>query len=324
MSSSTDVLLGEPLVGAFTLLRRCRDALDAQSLGALVAVLQESLYAARPRAGTMALILASSLEALLEDAEFVEGVGRARLHSARLLRVAFAGATAAAAIGAVAGMASAGALNIYSRSALRALHAGMVGWRAETAAELVGRLCEGVDSFAQAGLFLSLLLASPASRLSRDEACALVCAVVAREDVRDLAGRVDELLLQLPRDVADAAADAVAARNSSDDEDEDEDGNLRGFVVYSEDEDEDASDASSGGGGDSDGSGGDGSSGGSGSGSGRRGAKRRRRSRSSSASEDSSGAGPPRKRARARPQMTSQSRAAAFRARYADLEASHE
>lgn len=320
MSSSSDAL-GEPVVGAFSLLRRCRDALDAQSLGALVAVLQESLYAARPRAGTMALILASSLEALLEDAEFVEGIGRARLHSARLLRVAFSGATAAAAIGAVAGMASAGALNIYSRSALRALHAGMAGWRAETAAELVGRLCEGVDSFAQAGLFLSLLLASPASRLSRDEACALVCAVVAREDVRDLAGRVDELLLQLPRDLADAAADAVAARNSSDDEDEDEDGNLRGFVVYSSDEDaSDGSEASGGGDSSGSGSGGDGSS----SGRGRRGAKRRRRSSSSARDTDSGGADPPRKRARARPQITSQSRAAAFRARYADLEASHE
>lgn len=303
--------LGEPLIGAFHLLRRCRDALDAQSLGAVVGVLQEALYARRPRAGTMTLILSSSLESLLEDAEFVEGVGRERLHSARLLRVAFSRATAASAIASVAGMASAGALNVYSQSALRALHAGMAGWRIETAAELVGRLCEGVDSFAQAGLFLALLLESPASRLTRSEASALVCAVVSREDVRDLAGRVEDMLHQLPRDVADAAGDTIAERNCSDDEDEDEDGNLRGFIVYS---DEDDSDGGSGSGDteDTDGS--------------RRERKRRRRAASRSSENGPSPSGsdgsadPPTKRSR--PQITSQSRAAAILAQYGDFEAS--
>jgi hypothetical protein len=318
MSSSS----GDPLIGAHHLLRRCRDSLDAQSLGSVVVVLQEALFPRRPRAGVMSLIAGASLESFLADAEFVEGVGRARLHSARLLRVAFSRATEASAITAVAGMAAAGALNVYSQRALAALHAGMAGWRLELAAELVGRLCEGVDSFGQAGLFLSLLLGSAASRFSLDDACLLVRSVVAREDVRDLAGRVQDLLIQLPRAVADEAEDEIAARDSSDDEDEDEDGNLRGFIVYS-DEDEDGSRGS--GSGSGDGSGDDSSSDGGGDG---RGKKRRRDRGGSSESDNGSGrrrgggAGRPSSaRKRARSQQVMSPRAAALRAKYGDLEA---
>jgi len=237
-------------VPASRLLTLASDRLDPGALGALVALLADELFPARPRAGVVALARAGGLEDLFSDADFVAAVGRARLKSARLIRAAFDRAPRApsAAIARVAGMAAAGALNVFSTSALAALHAGAAGWRAPALAELAGRLAEGLDSFAAAGLFLARFLAAPGAALEPAAAAALARAVCARRDVRDLAGAPADLLEQLPAALAGDVEDELLARDASDESDADEEGNLAGFVVddgegeEEEDDDEDDED----------------------------------------------------------------------------------
>jgi hypothetical protein len=220
------------------LLHLADASLDARALGQLVALLADELHPRAPRGGALRLVVAGGLAARLADADFIEALGAEHLKTARLLRLAFsrAGDSPARAIAAVAGMAAAGALNVYSASALAALHEGIAGWRVPIVADLVGRIAEGLDSFAQAGLFISLLLAAPGCALDAAGAAALLRAVVARPDVRDLAGAPADMMRQLPRDAAAAAADELRARAESDDSDADEDGNLAGFVCGDDEE----------------------------------------------------------------------------------------
>jgi hypothetical protein len=247
-----------------TLLRLCNGTLDTRALGQLVAILADWQGGSRSsRLSTHRLIAGSGLTELLFDAEFIEGVGpRDRLKTRRLVALAFRTAgpsSPAAAIRKLEALTAAGALNLYSSSAIEALHAGMAGWRGlapdaapAIKAELLARLCGELDTRAQAGLFLSLVFGSPASAMGAEEAAAVFRAVRSHRDVRDLAGDRGDLLAEFPPDllslllpVGDGVGRGVDGAGSEEDDEEEEDdsdadsqGNLADFIAYSGDEDE--------------------------------------------------------------------------------------
>jgi hypothetical protein len=256
------------------LVSRASEELAPQELGKLVAVLSDWLLGGSHRA-TLKLIVHAGVADLLTSSEFLEGLGAGRLKSKQLLRLAFKthAASPGGAVAMIERLAAAGAVNPFSSSALAALHDGMRGWRfVEPKAALLVAIVSSFDTFAQAGLFLSLLLESPASGLGAEEVPPLLEAVLADGDVRDLAGDTGDLLAALP-DYADVVEDALARAHSEDGASEaDEDGNLAGFVddeiVFDSDagsggsDDEDNSDADSDSDDDSGDSGSDGSRGG--------------------------------------------------------------
>jgi hypothetical protein len=106
----------------------------------------------------------------------------------------------------------------------------MAGWHVDGRAALVARLASELESFAQLGLFLRLLLDSPAcAAAGAGEAAALLRSVLAHEDVRDLAGTRRDLTDALPEH-ARAITEGLAAAEAEDASDADEDGNLAEFV----------------------------------------------------------------------------------------------
>ncbi len=243
------------------------------------------------KSGTLRLIKRSGLAATLFDPErgheFFDALGRG-LKSARLLRLAFrrAAGSPAAAMRNVHTLMAAGTLNVFSSSALEALHAGMAGWpRPETVGALLARVAGEMDSAAQAGLFLGLFLTGPASVLTPEEEAAALAVVAHDADVRDLAGRREDLVAGLPVVHREAALEQLGA--SSEESDEDEAGNLAGFVTYS-DEEEEAEEGSG------DGSGSDGGSGSAG----REGAARKRARQVESSGKSSNAGGTSGKRRR--------------------------
>lgn len=229
------------------LVSRASEELSPQELGKLVAVLSDWLLGGSHRA-TLKLIVHAGVADLLTSSEFLEGLGIGRLKSKQVLRLAFRthADSPGGAVTMIERLAAAGAVNPFSSSALEALHDGMRGWRfVEPKAALLVAIVSSFDTFAQAGLFLSLLLESPASGLGAEEVPPLLEAVLADGDVRDLAGDTGDLLAALP-DYADVVEDALARAHSEDGASEaDEDGNLAGFVddeiVF--DSDADGSDA---------------------------------------------------------------------------------
>jgi hypothetical protein len=222
----------EPLLGAYGLLIAFAAQGDALALGRLTGVLADLVHPSCPRRGVLALLVGAGLQAHLYHAEFLEGVGAARLNSRRLVRFTFAqarGSAAQASRGLVA-LAAAGVLNLYSRGALAALAAGMAGWHVDGRAQLVARLASELESFAQLGLFLRLLLDAPAGAAAgAGEAAALLRGVLAHEDVRDLAGTRKDLVDALPEH-ARTIAEGLAAAEAEDASDADEEGNLAGFI----------------------------------------------------------------------------------------------
>jgi hypothetical protein len=218
----------EPYVGAYGVLLAFAATNDDLALGRLVGVLADLLHPASPRRGVLRLLLGSGLQARLYAPEFLEGVGASRLNSARLVRHTFSSAAGPGeALRGLAALASAGVLNLHSRRALAELHAGMAGWHVDARIALVGRLASEFESFAQVGLFLRLLLDSPARSGAPGEAGALLRGVMALEDVRDLAGSSRDLMDALPEHAEDIAAGLGAEEAASD---ADEEGNLAGFV----------------------------------------------------------------------------------------------
>lgn len=225
-------MAGEPQISVYALLHAAAPVLDSLSLGQLVGVLAEELRPRAPRKAVLSLLRATGLAGKLRDAEFVEGVGPSRFKSCRLLRFVFSStASPSEAITACASLLAAGALRLRSPSAFAALHEGARGWRPEVLGALAGALAGEMDSFRAAGAFLGGLLASPVSRLEPAEAAALLRAVAAREDVRDLAGDPNDFLNALPPDLADEVEEELlAAVGDSGASDADGAGNLAGFV----------------------------------------------------------------------------------------------
>ena len=218
----------EPYVGAYGVLLAFAATNDDLALGRLVGVLADLLHPASPRRGVLRLLLGSGLQARLYAPEFLEGVGASRLNSARLVRHTFSCAAGPGeALRGLAALASAGVLNLHSRRALAELHAGMAGWHVDARIALLGRLASELESFAQVGLFLRLLLDSPARSGAPGDAGALLRGIAALEDVRDLAGSSRDLMDALPEHAEDIAAGLGAEEAASD---EDEEGNLAGFV----------------------------------------------------------------------------------------------
>jgi hypothetical protein len=220
----------EPLVGAYGLLIAFAAQGDDLALGRLTGVLADLLHPAARRRGVLALLCGAGLQQRLYSAEFLEGVGAERLNSRRLVRHTFrqAQGSAAAASRGLGALAAAGVLNLHSRGALAALHAGMAAWHLDGRVQLVGRLAGEMETFAQVGLFLRLLLDSPAWAGGAREAEALLRGVVAQEDVRDLAGPRKDLTDALPEH-ARAILEGLGAADSEG-SDADDDGNLAGFV----------------------------------------------------------------------------------------------
>jgi hypothetical protein len=221
-------------VDVVALLRRAAGpgGLDAGALGGLVAMLADWLLGGS-RLATLRLIVEADLEELLASPEFVDRLGKGRLKSRALVTLAFRrAASPSAAITNVLGLMSAGALNVFSASALVALHTGMRGWASvEPRAALVGGLLAELDSWADAARLLALLLGSPACEWTDGESRELLRRVLAQEDVRDLAGDpTTELPGALP-EYADILEDALGAFSEGDGSEADEHGNLAEFVV---------------------------------------------------------------------------------------------
>jgi hypothetical protein len=219
-----------PSLNAYSLLSDFSAHGDDGALGKLLSVIVGLVHPDSPKRGALRLLLASGLGAKLYSAEFLDGLGPRHLNSRRLVRHTFrvhAGAPHEACRGLVA-LASAGVLNLYSRSALAALHEGWAAWHVDGRALLVGQLVgEQLETFAQLGEFLRLLLDSPASCLSPAQEAVLLRGVLACEDVRDLAGATKDLKGALPEHAA-VIGEALAAEEQA--SDEDAEGNLAGFV----------------------------------------------------------------------------------------------
>jgi hypothetical protein len=214
------------------LLHAASSTLDSLALGQLVGVLAGELRPRGPRKAVLSLLRHTGLFPRLQDAEFVEGVGPSNFKSCRLLRFVFSHSTSPSeAIRTCTGLLAAGALRLRSATALAALHEGSRDWRPEVQGALAGALAGEMDSFRAAGVFLGGFLGSPACRLEPGEAAALLRAVAAREDVRDLAGDPNEFLAALPADLADEVEEELLkAVADSDASDADAEGNLADFV----------------------------------------------------------------------------------------------
>jgi hypothetical protein len=220
----------EPLLGAYRLLLDFAALDDDLALGRLVGVVADSLHPGARKRGVVRLLRATGLGGRLFSAEFLEGVGAERLNSRRLVRHAFAAAeTSAEASRNVRALAAAGALNLHSRGALAALLEGMASWHVDGRARLVAALASEFESFAQAGLFLALLLDAPAARAApAGDAAALLRGVLAAEDVRDLAGARRDLADALPEHAA--LVMAALGGDEAESSDADADGNLADFI----------------------------------------------------------------------------------------------
>jgi hypothetical protein len=215
-----------PQIGVYTVLREFSKQGDALALGRLLACVTDLLHPGCAKRGLLKVLLASGLRGHLYSAEFLEGVGRSRLNTRRLIRHTFVHSEGAAeASRGLLALSAAGVLNLHSRRALQELHAGMAGWHMDGRTLLLGRLASEFESFTQLGLFLRLLLDAPGCPPGQGEA--LVRGVLALEDVRDLVGSSKELKEALPefQGIIDQALQAEEAAS-----DEDEEGNLQGFV----------------------------------------------------------------------------------------------
>ena len=225
------------LLDAAELVARAADgALPEQAVGQLVALLADWRLGGSRGATLRLLVAARCDERLLASPEFLEGLGAGRLKSSRVLAHAFARSrgSPAAALRRIDALVCAGAVNVFSSSALAALHRGMAAWGAAPApkAALLGALVASLDTFAEAGTLLAALLEHADSELLGGPAAAeeLLRAVLREPAVRDLAGEPADLAAHLP-DFEAAVAEALAAGASDDDgDDADEAGNLAGFV----------------------------------------------------------------------------------------------
>jgi hypothetical protein len=137
---------------------------------------------------------------------------------------------------------SAGALNVYSSSAIEALHKGLSKWTSpHVRASALIRILSELDTHAQAGLFLALFLGSPANTWTFEETVEVLSLALADTDVRDLAGEPRHVLDSIP-DYAEEVQDALMGGTGSSDSEADSQGNLDGFIAYTDEEEEDGED----------------------------------------------------------------------------------
>lgn len=215
------------------LIAKAAEKLEPQALGTLVALLSDWLFEGS-RHMTLKLLVRSGLaKDMIIAPDFIEGLGPERLKSKQLIKLAFMmhKDSPSGVLEMIEGLLSAGAINVYSSSAVEELHAGIAQWQQlELKAALLTAIVSSVDNFAQAGLFLSLFLECPESCLEADDATELLERVLSDGDVQDLAGEAKDLADYLP-DYADVVNRTLIASEADEDGSEaDEEGNLAGFV----------------------------------------------------------------------------------------------
>jgi hypothetical protein len=208
-------------------------------------MLTDALYG-RSRKGAHKLLSAAGLHASLTDPEFVEGVGRRHIKSKLALAWAFKAAQGAGeATRTVHALLSAGAVNVFSSTAIEALHDGVRAWSPGADARLVAGIVSELDNAHAAAMFLRLYLDHPRSVYASNAAgaVALLRTVALSPDFADVvasaahsdARGAREFLVELGQPWAAhpdvAAAVHAAALGDVNDSSADEAGNLAGFVT---------------------------------------------------------------------------------------------
>lgn len=194
------------------------------------------------RRGSHKLLRRASLQQCLIDPEFVEGLGRAHIKSKEAIHWAFrCAAGAGEATRNVHALLAAGAVNVFSSSALAALHAGVAAWAPGADARLLAGIVAELDDAGTAAMFLRLYLEHPRCAYRADAARGvdMLRGVVLSPDCVELlsarsgaAGSfLDELGEPWASQAGVLAAVKAAAAGDADDSSADEEGNLAGFVV---------------------------------------------------------------------------------------------
>jgi hypothetical protein len=235
------------------LLCEASSRMDAKTMGELVATLGDAVYGgSRTRTLAMCEAAGEATTKLLFDPEFHEGLGtgyggKARLKPSHLVCLAFtSGVSFPEAVRRVTALQRAEAVNVSSASVISALHTGLQACPfdlAASAAHLLTALASEMSSFAAAGAFLCAFLDCPDSGLDSDEVPALLTAVFSSPDVRELDGRAEDAAGEMrgwEGEAREALAEAGEGSEAVLDSDEDSEGNLKDFVVDSEEEAEEA------------------------------------------------------------------------------------
>jgi hypothetical protein len=222
----------ELVLSADDLLERSCEALDDGALGQLVGIIAD-MKLDGSRTATLQLLAQTELFDKLCSPEFVEGLGRSRLKTKLVLRLLFRlyGGVPSGCNSKLAQLMSAGAVNIYSDSAVEQLHNLTRTWTLGDKSSLVATILQQTDSYNDAGIFLRYYLDADASQLTESDELALVDTISKLAELRDLGGELRSLTQHAPDRIREALAVAMAAAVAdSEGSDADEDGNLRGFV----------------------------------------------------------------------------------------------
>lgn len=240
----------------------------------------------------MKLILQNYLFSYLYQPEFIEGIEKQRLKTAKLIKLAFrynphnadtvpldvttnstrlllssssslSSSSASSVkfsppsvvIHNLGLLMSSNALNIFSSSAIDALHEGILYWQSlhysiEASAKLLISLLSELSTYDEVGLFLSLFVSSShCIEYQRTDLIELLYRIIAHPDIRDLGGNRKDLDKYL-EDYMDEIHEFMVSEGKhtldedSDNSDADSQGNLDGFVVYSEEDEDDTEDES--------------------------------------------------------------------------------
>lgn len=217
-------------VGVTDLLRRLRPpVLSTSALGTVVETIAEwRLHSSRSM--VVKLLHESGLEDLLIDDEFLNSLGHVRPKTKQLLRIAYREPRSpGAALELIGRFASAGLLNVFSRSATRELNRLLQRWpQLELRRELISHLVSEMETLGEMGLFLSQLFNSTASKMTRTEIAELLRAVLSSPDVSSLEGTPADLIAHLPEHAELCDSSLIKFEAESD---ADSDGNLAGFVA---------------------------------------------------------------------------------------------
>lgn len=192
------------------------------------------------------LVVRCKLEHMLQNSEFMEGLGAANLRSEHLVKFAFASsASPSEVINKISSFLTSGCLDMHSEATVAELNVGLESWPGvifEVVAELLARIGAELDTYRSFGNFLRLFVESPKVPYEHDEIAQILRLVVSHRDVRDLSGEKRDLLVQLPQYSGDFESELMGDQSS--DEDMDEFGNLKEFVTYSGEEELSESDDS--------------------------------------------------------------------------------
>lgn len=242
------------------LLREASSRMDAKTMGELVSTLADAVYSgSRTRTLAMCEAAGEAMTKLLFDPEFHEGLGtgfggKARLKPSHLVHLAFtSGGSFPEAVRRVTALQRAEAVDVASASVISALHTGLLTCPfdlAASAGHLLAAVASELPSFTAAGAFLCAFLDCPDSGLDSDEVTSLLTAVFSSPDVRDLDGRAEDAVGEMvgwEGEAREALAEAGEGSEAVPDSDEDSKGNLKDFVVDSEEDEEEEGAGSAGG-----------------------------------------------------------------------------